>query len=115
VTGPGAQPHACGYFRLPGHLSDQCRQRETALLRAQFTERAARAGLCLSGVFYDAGRRHDHAFYALQSEVRHSHAVAVIVPDLAHLTRVSALAGADRLTLARYLRAAIVLLSPNDS
>jgi hypothetical protein len=114
LTAAPTLPRACGYFRLPAHVSDQYLGREVALLHAQIAECATRAGWRLEGVFHDTGRDHDQAFYALLSQVRRCQAVAVIVPDLAHLARVPALVGADPLALARHLHAAVVILAPPE-
>jgi hypothetical protein len=85
-----------------------------ALLHAQIAECATRAGWRLEGVFHDTDRDHDQAFYALLSQVRSCQAAAVIVPDLAHLTRVPALVGAGTLALARHLHAAVVTFTPPE-
>lgn len=114
MTAVPALPRACGYFRLPAHLSEQSLDREVALLRARITEHARALEWCMATVLHDTGRGDDHAFYVLLGEIRRSRAVAVVVPDLAHLTQIPALSGADRLTLARYLRAAVAVLPPND-
>jgi len=78
-----------------------------------FGARAPRDGHHLAGMFWDYSP--DAAglpgFYALVSQVRASAVVAVLVPDLRHLSVVPALAGTDEAGMRRWLRARILTLT----
>jgi hypothetical protein len=62
-------------------------------------------------VFCENRTSDQRAFYAMVERVRRDQAVAVIVPHLAHLNQIPALAGADRRGASRYLHAAVLTVA----
>lgn len=75
---------------------------------------AAGEGCTLGAVFSDVRGRGEPGLYVLIGRVRRTGAAAVIVPDLRHrtraacLTRAAYLAGADPLTVGRFLHAPVL-------
>jgi hypothetical protein len=70
--------------------------------------RAAQRGLRLEAVFVDVRGRSECGVYGLVEHLRAGRAVAVVVPDLAHLTHAACLSGADLPTAQRFLRARVL-------
>ncbi len=102
------RPLAYGYVRLPAHADFDSDQTYVNEARAQLAAVAQREGLALAGVFCENRTSDQRAFYALVERVRRDQAVAVIVPHMAHLNQIPALAGADRRGASRYLHAAVL-------
>lgn len=101
------RPLAYGYVRLPAHTDIDGARAYVDQARAQLAAVARREGLALAAVFCENRTSGQRAFYAMAERVRRDQAVAVIVPNLAHLNQLPALAGADRRSASRYLHAAV--------
>ena len=95
---------ALGYVSIPEDAADGT----VEWWRQQLEEHAHRSGLELTEVYVDTSGHSEDGFYALVDAIRRAQAVAVVVPDLTHLTQVSCLIGAGTREAARYLRAGIV-------
>ena len=98
-----------GYVAVPVDAEDG--QAVVAMWRAMFVVRAVAVGLELGPVFTDVHGRTESGLYALVEYVRRHDAVAVIVPDHAHLTHGGCLAGADPRAAERFLCAPIITLA----
>lgn len=103
-----SQPVAVGYVTLPEGLDVE----QVTWLMRQWREAlgdvAAGEGYALGEVFTDVQTDDGPGLYALITYIRESQATAVVTPSLRHLTRTTCLAGADRLTAARFLRAPVL-------
>ncbi|MBI3686701.1 MAG: hypothetical protein HY241_05055 [Actinobacteria bacterium] len=96
-----------GYARTPPPPDPDAGRRWGHTWAQRFHDHAAACGHVLGLVRVDAG--HDlEGFHDLLSLARHGQIVAVLVPGLAHLHAVPALAGADPDTIRRYLRARVL-------
>lgn len=69
---------------------------------------ADQRGLRLCAVFTDVRGRTESGVYRLVEHLRAGQAVAVIVPELAHLTHAACLTGADLPTAQRFLHARVL-------
>lgn len=93
---------------MPGHAhaveaEDLLREHHLTLAAFAWNE-----GYALGPVFSDVRGRGESGLYDLLSFVRRGEVVAVVVPEVGHLTHGPCLAGADRLTVARFLRAPVL-------
>lgn len=102
---PVGGPTAAGYLAVPAHASDTDAEAEVAEWRRVLHAHAAQRGLHLTAVFVDVRGRSESGVYGLVEYLRAGQAVAVVVPDLAHLTHSPCLTGADLPTTQRFLRA----------
>lgn len=105
-------PVAAGYVVVPDGLDDGDAPRLVRHWGAALGGHAAREGYALGAVFTDVAGRGEPGLYDLVGHVRRGRAAAVVVPDLPTLTRSACLAGADRLTAARFLRAPVLTIDP---
>lgn len=108
VTDPVAGRRAAGYFVVPAHVSDCDTEAEVSEWRRMLGAYADRRGLHLTAVFVDVRGRGESGVYGLVEYLRAGRAVAVVVPDLAHLTHAACLTGADLPTAQRFLRARVL-------
>lgn len=99
---------AVGYFVVPAHASDADTEAETAEWRRALSAYADRRGLHLTAVFADVRGRSESRVYRLVEYLRAGRAVAVVAPDLTHLTGSACLTGADLPTAQRFLRARVL-------
>jgi hypothetical protein len=112
---PGHRPEAAGYLTLPDGLDGHDRQWFIEQWRAVLADFSARNGYVLGPVFVDVRGRGEPALYELVDHVRRTSTVAIVVPDLDHLHRSACLAGADRLTASRFLRAPVLTVDLRPS
>jgi hypothetical protein len=105
---PVAGRRAAGYFVVPAHANHANTEAEMAAWRRMLHAHAARRGLHLTAVFADVRGRSESGVYGLVEYLRAGRAVAVVVPDLAHLTHSACLTGADLPTAQRFLRARVL-------
>ncbi len=97
-----------GYIAVPAGAGADAADGLVAAWRSRFAAHADRHGYVLGGVFADVQGRTERGLYALAEYLRRDGVVAVVVPDLEHLTQAGCLCGADRRTAQRYLRAAVL-------
>jgi hypothetical protein len=103
---PVGGPTAAGYLVVPAHASDT--DAEVSAWRRVLDAHAAQRGLRLGAVFVDVRGRTESGVYRLVEHLRAGQAVAVVVPELAHLTHAACLTGADLPTAQRFLRARVL-------
>lgn len=108
---PVAGRRAVGYFVVPAHASDADTEAEASQWRRTLGAYADRRGLHLTAVFADVRGRSESGVYGLVQYLRAGQAVAVVVPDLAHLTHAAGLTGADLPTVQRFLRARVLTVA----
>jgi hypothetical protein len=108
-------PVVAGYLALPAHTNALAAEELAGEWRALFAAHARRHGYLLGSVFTDVRDRGEGGLYLLAEYLRHAEVVAVMVPDLGHLTHARCLAGADRRTVQRYLRAAVLPVAAERS
>jgi hypothetical protein len=101
-------PQAAGYLVVPAHASDTDTEAEVSTWRRVLAAHAAQRGLQLGAVFVDVRGRTESGVYRLVEHLRAGRAVAVVVPELAHLTHAACLSGADLPTTQRFLRARVL-------
>jgi hypothetical protein len=99
-----------GYVAVPAHAGPDAADGLVAAWRSRFAAHADRHGYLLGGVFTDVRGRTERGLYSLAEYLRRDGVVAVVVPDLEHLTQARCLSGADRRTAQRYLRAAVLTM-----
>jgi hypothetical protein len=99
---------AAGYVAVPAHASDTDAETEVSVWRQALAAHAAQRGLQLGAVFVDVRGRTESGVYRLVEHLRAGQAVAVIVPELGHLTHTACLTGADLPTAQRFLRARVL-------
>lgn len=112
MTGATVRPVAAGYVALPGHAHPGDAEDLVRELRLMLAAYAQTEGYALGPVIADVRGRGESGLYDLVSLLHRGEAVAVVVPDLGHLTHGPCLAGADRLTAARFLRAPVLPVEP---
>jgi hypothetical protein len=108
VRGPGVRPVVAGYLAVPAQVSPESVEGLVAAWRVSFADYARREGYALGSVFMDVRGREERGLYGLTEYLRRGGAVGVVVPDVGHLTHVRCLAGADRRTVQRFLRVAVL-------
>jgi hypothetical protein len=112
VTRETGRPVAAGYVVVPDGLDAGDAERLVRRWGGALGGYAASEGFALGALFADVRGRGEPGLYALLGHVRRGRAAAVVVPDLPTLTRSACLAGADRLTAARFLRAPVLTVDP---
>jgi hypothetical protein len=105
------RPLAYGYVRLPLHADVDNVRAYVGDARAQSAAVAQREGRALAAVYCENRASGQGAFYAMVARLCRDQGVAVIVPHLAHLNQIPALAGADRRNASRYLHAAVLTVA----
>jgi hypothetical protein len=100
--------NAVGYFAVPAYASDADTEAEASEWRRALSAYADRRGLHLTAVFADVRGRSESGVHGLVEYVRAGQAVAVVIPDLTHLTGSACLTGADLPTAQRFLRARVL-------
>jgi hypothetical protein len=105
------RPLAYGYLRLPSNADVDIDRAYVDEARAQLAAVAQREGLALAAVYCETRVSDQGVFYAMVECMRRGQAVAVIAPHMAHLNQIPALAGADRRSASRYLRAAVLTVA----
>jgi hypothetical protein len=111
VSGPCpvvARRVLAGYVAAPAQAGPDAADGLVAAWRSSSTARADRHGYLLGPVFTDVRGRAERGLYGLAEYLRGDGVVAVVVPDLEHLTQARCLTGADRRTVQRFLRAAVL-------
>jgi hypothetical protein len=111
VTGAGVRPVVAGYLAVPAHASAETTQGLVAAWCRSLDAYASREGYCLGPVFTDLRGREERGLYGLADYLRRDGVVGVVVPDVGHLTHVRALSGADRRTVQRFLRSAVLVVN----
>jgi hypothetical protein len=97
-----------GYVAVPAHASDTDAEAEVSVWRRVLAGYADQRGMRLTAVFVDVRGRTESGVYRLVEHLRAGRAVAVVVPELAHLTHAACLSGADLPTAQRFLRARVL-------
>jgi hypothetical protein len=115
VTGGGVRPVVAGYVAVPAHAKPGSAGPLVAEWRELLADYARREGYALGAVFTDVRGRGENGLYELASSVRREEVVAVLVPDLGHLRHVRCLAGADLRGVRRFLRAAVLPVTPDSA
>lgn len=105
-------PRALGYVSVPPHLSATHMEQAVVGAGQALAAFAEREGLTLAGVFSDVRGRSEQGFNALLAAIRHQDAAAVVVLDASHLEQIGCLAGADTLTVSRYLQSKVLAVHP---
>jgi hypothetical protein len=93
---------------VPAHANPDAAEGLVSAWRVSFAAYASREGLALGSVFTDVRGREERGLYGLAEYLRRDGVVGVVVPDVAHLTHVRALSGADWRTAQRYLHSAVL-------
>lgn len=93
---------AGGYVAVPAHASPDSAEGLVSAWRESFAAYAGREGYCLGSVFADLRGRDERGLYELAQYLRRDGVIGVVVPDVAHLTHVRALSGADWRTAQRH-------------
>jgi hypothetical protein len=97
-----------GYVAVPAHANPDSTEGLVSAWRASFAACASSEGYCLGSVFTDVRGREERGLCGLAEYLRSDGVVGVVVPDMAHLTHVRALSGADWRTAQRYLHSAVL-------
>lgn len=97
-----------GYVAVPAHANPDSAEGLVSAWRASFAAYASSEGYCLGSVFTDVRGREERGLYGLAEYLRRDGVVGVVVPDVAHLTHVRALSGAEWRTVQRYLHSAVL-------
>lgn len=97
-----------GYVAVPAHASDTDAETEVSGWRQILAAHTDQRGMRLGAVFVDVRGRTESGVYRLVEHLRAGQAVAVIVPELTHLTHAACLTGADLACAQRFLRARVL-------
>lgn len=108
MSEPRVRPVVAGYVAVPAHADPEAAEGFVAAWRVAFAAYARREGYALGPVFMDVRGRGEGGLYGLADYLRGDGVVGVVVPDVGHLTQARCLAGADRRTAQRHLRAAVL-------
>lgn len=79
-------------------------------MRQRMADFARAEGYAIGPLFTDIRGRGESGLYGLVEYLRREDAVAVVVPDVSHLTHGGCLAGADQRTAQRFLRARVLIV-----
>jgi hypothetical protein len=101
-------PVVVGYVAMPAHANPDSTEGLVREWRELFAAFARCEGYALGPVFTDVRGRAEGGLYRLAEYLRRDGVVGVVVPDVGHLTQARCLAGADRRTAQRFLRAAVL-------
>jgi uroporphyrinogen-III synthase len=96
---------AYGYLSLPRPRRPDVEIR----LRRRLAEFAALEGLDLASIFVDEREESPYGFAALRELLRRTDVHAVVLPSLARVRHIAAVAPLTQADLARYLNAAVLL------
>lgn len=105
------RPLAAGYVVVPAGLDGVDAEARMRGWRSALERLAGREGFALGAVFTDTAGR-ESGLFELMGYLCRAGAAAVVVPQLGHLTQAGCLRGADRLTVARYLRVPVLEVNP---
>ncbi len=108
MTGAAVPRVVAGYLAVPAQASPDVLEGLVSAWRESFAAYAGREGYQLGSVFTDVRGREERGLYGLAQYLRRDGVVGVVVPDVAHLTHVRALAGADWRTAQRFLHSAVL-------
>lgn len=108
MTGGMTRPVVAGYVAVPAHANPDAADGQVAKWRESFAAYARREGYALGPVFTDVRGRAEGGLFGLTEYLRRDGVVGVVVPNVGHFTHVRCLAGADRRTVQRFLRAAVL-------
>lgn len=104
----GVRPVVAGYLAVPGHADPDAAERVVTAWRVSCAAFARREGYALGAVFSDVRGRDECGIYGLAEYLRRDGVVAVVVPDVGHLTQARCLSGADLRAVRRFLRSAVL-------
>jgi hypothetical protein len=113
VTTVGVCRIVAGYASVPAYAKPETAQALVVQWRRVFAARACREGYAPGPVFTDLRGRDESSLYELAAYLRRDGVIAVVVPDLKHLTHAGCLSGADRRAVQPYLRAAVLTVTPS--